>query len=280
MRVHKEEMKYRIFWLIGAGLCAILYFSGIFWTYEFFRKRILKRYRTIVLTYHRIRDDGKDSDISVSTKNFKKQMQYLTKNFNVISLNTLLNNIENRADIPVDNVAITFDDGFKDNYLNAYPILKRYKLPATIFLISQLAGVREDMLDSDEIKIMKNDNIDFGSHTATHQTLSDTDIETATQEIFNSKVEIENMLDEEIHFFAYPKGKRKHFDNQIKQQVEASGYKAAFATENGEITSDCDLFELKRIGMRNFPFFVFQLRVSGLFESRLVFFIRSLLRLT
>ncbi len=230
--------------------------------------------------YHRIRDDGKMPDISVSVENFEKQMAYLKNNFNVISLKSLCRNLKQLQALPVDSVAITFDDGYKDNYLNAYPILKKYQLPATVFLISRLIGTDGDMLENREINIMNKGGIDFGSHTLTHPVLSEIDSQTATAEISESKVEIERLLGEEVDFFAYPKGKYNDFNAQIKAQVQASGYKAAFATENGLITTESDLFELKRIGVRNFSMPVFKVRVSGLPESRLVYFFRQLMGIT
>lgn len=275
-----EEIKYRIFWLIGLVLSSILYFSGIVRFYNFFRKGVLKRYRTIILTYHRIRDDGKDSDISVSPGKFENQMAYLKKHFNVISLNTLIKNIEKKIDILMDNVTVTFDDGYKDNYLNAYPILKKFKLPATIFLVSKFVGNRKEILNIDEIKLMKKDGIDFGSHTVTHRVLTEIDINIAAEEIFHSKVDLENLINEKIQFFTYPRGKKNHFNKKVKALVEKSGYKAAFTTENGEIDNRSDLFELKRLGMRNYPLFVFKVRVSGIFESRFFYLVRNFLKLT
>ena len=275
-----EEIKYKSLWLIGIALSCTLYFTGIVAFYIYYRKRVLKRYRTIILTYHRIRDDGKDSHISVSTKSFESQMAYLKENFNVISLDTVIDNIGTKTDILIDNVAITFDDGYKDNFLNAYPILRKHRLPATIFLISKQVGKKEEILNIDEINIMKRDGIDFGSHTRTHKTLTEIDINTATEEIHNSKTEMERLLNEKIDIFAYPRGKKAHFNEDIKARVKRSGYKAAFTTENGEIANKADLFELKRIGIRNCPLFVFKARVSGIFESRLVSFIRKVLRLT
>jgi peptidoglycan/xylan/chitin deacetylase (PgdA/CDA1 family) len=275
-----EEVKYKRFWLIGVVLSAILHFSGIIRFYIYYRKRVLKRYRTIILTYHRIRDDSKDSHISVSTKDFESQMVYLKEHFNIISLDTLVETIEKKTDRLMDNVAITFDDGYKDNFLNAYPILKKHRLPATIFLVSKLVGKSAEMLNVDDIKLMKSDGIYFGSHTRTHKTLTEIDINTATEEIHNSKTELECLLNDKIDFFAYPRGKRRHFNNHVKAQVKKSGYKAAFTTENGEIDNRSDLFELKRIGIRNCPLFVFKTRVSGIFESRLVYAARKVLKLT
>jgi len=256
----------------------ILYFSGVIKLYIFLRKRLLKQYGVIVLTYHRIRDDGEDPDISVSSKEFEKQITYLKKYFNIISLNTLVDNIEKQTNIVRDNIAITFDDGYKDNFLNAYPILKKYQMPATIFLVSKSVGKKE-MLGTNELNLMKNNEIGFGSHTVTHKVLLKIVTGTATEEITYSKKELERLLNQKIQFFAYPKGKRNHFNEQIKALVKESGYKAAFTTENGEISNKSDLFELKRIGIRNCPLFVFKTRVSGIFESRLVYFLRKLLRM-
>jgi len=275
-----EEIKYKSFWLIGIALSCTLYFTGIVAFYIFYRKRVVKRYRTIILTYHRVRNDNKDSHISVSTDNFKKQMEYIKKHFNVISLDTLIKNIEKTSDTLMDNVAITFDDGYKDNFLYAYPILKKHRLPATIFLVSKLVGKSAEMLNVDDIKLMKSDGIYFGSHTRTHKTLTEIDINTATEEIHNSKTELECLLNDKIDFFAYPRGKRRHFNNHVKAQVKKSGYKAAFTTENSEIDNRSDLFELKRIGIRDCPLFVFKTRVSGIFESRLVYAARKVLKLT
>jgi len=279
MATQAIQDKYRIFWLLGACVSFALYFSGIISCYIFFRKRLLKKYRTIVLTYHRIRDDEKDPDISVSTSNFNRQMEYLKHNFEVVSLNTLIANVEPKTR-KADRAAITFDDGYKDNFLNAYPVFKKHDLPATIFLVSKQLGNSEKTLSIDEIKNMKSGKITFGSHTATHPVLTEINIQDAAREIQYSKTDLEKLLGEKVQFFAYPKGKKSHFNKQITEIVKAAGYKAAFTTENGEIAPNSDLFELKRIGIRNCPLFVFKVRVSGIFENRLAFFVRNLLRLT
>ena len=275
-----KDTKYRAFWLIGTFLAFILYFSGIVWLYTYIQKKFFKKYRTIILTYHRVRNDSKFPDISVSTEKFKRQIAYLKKYFNVISLKTLINNIEEKKELFMESVAITFDDGYKDNFLNAYPVLKNYNLPATIFLITEVIGKNKEMIDVDEIKIMKNGGFDFESHTVTHRVLTELDFAAVFEEISQSRVNLENRLDETIRFFAYPKGKRDHFNKYIKTQVEKSGYKAAFTTINGQIDKRSDLFELPRLGIRNCPFFVFKVRVSGIFESLPLYSIRNFLRLT
>lgn len=275
-----EEAKYRLFWFIGTILSFILYFSGIAWIFTFIRKRILKKFISTVIMYHRIRNDNKDLDISVTTKTFDRQMKYLKTHFDVASLDTLIDNIKKKTRTKTDSVAITFDDGYKDNYSNAYFILKKCKLPATIFLITGEIGKNDDMLNADEIHKMENERITFGSHTVNHQVLSKVSEEIATKEIVNSRLDLEEIINKKVKFFAYPKGKRYHFNEVIKAFVKNTGYKAAFTTENGQINEESDLFELKRIGIRNCPLFVFKVRVSGIFESRIIYFVRNVFKMT
>lgn len=117
---------------------AILYYSGII---ELLHYLITSKTRlAVILRYHSIAD-FKDGDftyaspqITVSTKKFEEQIKYLSKRYNVISLEELALYIKDGKELPENSLAITFDDGYKDNYLNAYPILKKYGVSATFFL--------------------------------------------------------------------------------------------------------------------------------------------------
>ncbi len=86
-----------------------------------------------ILTYHSIDDSG--SIISTSPDKFRSQMRHLRdKHFNVISLKEVVTNIRKKSPLPRRSIAITFDDGFKNVYNIAYPILKNYGFTATVFL--------------------------------------------------------------------------------------------------------------------------------------------------
>ena len=91
--------------------------------------------RFLILMYHRVRDDNVATNISVSTKNFERQMEYLKESFKLVSLENLVKNINSRTNSTMDAIAITFDDGYRDNYWNAFPILKKNGFPATVFVI-------------------------------------------------------------------------------------------------------------------------------------------------
>jgi len=88
-----------------------------------------------VLMYHSV--DGQyflPKNLKVSKKNFEAQIKYLKKNFNILNYDTFLKKLDSGFD---NDVLITFDDGFLDNYENAYPILTKYNVPALIFLIGE-----------------------------------------------------------------------------------------------------------------------------------------------
>lgn len=174
-----------------------------------------------------------------------------------------------------DTLVITFDDGFKDNFDNAYPILKKYGAGATIFLIAGAIG-QEDMLNEQQIREMQGSLIEFGSHTVTHPILATLPIQKATGEIADSKRLLQDLLHQEVNLFAYPKGKKNvHYTSVTKSIVQKAGYLAAVCTDNGPVSPDSDLFELKRIGIRNFPMFVIKTRISGIFESPPIRYFRN-----
>lgn len=93
-----------------------------------------------VLNYHRIDDphrkdfDSFQPNISAHPTEFNQQMEYLSRWFNVVSLREVVNWLNGHQTLPPHAALITFDDGYLDNYINAYPILQKYKFPAVIYL--------------------------------------------------------------------------------------------------------------------------------------------------
>lgn len=102
--------------------------------------------RITVLTYHRITHatlpsfDQLRSNVSADPAGFDRQMDYVARHFSVIDLDMLENAMLHDARLPPRPLLLTFDDGYLDNYENAYPILRKYQLPAVIFLMTSLIG--------------------------------------------------------------------------------------------------------------------------------------------
>ncbi len=97
-----------------------------------------------VLQYHHINWNKGDVN-TLTPREFEREIRYLSKrNYSSIFLNDLVNYLEKNGDLPSKPVAITFDDGFKDNFIYAYPVLKKYKMKATIFVITSALKEKTD----------------------------------------------------------------------------------------------------------------------------------------
>ena len=105
----------------------------------------LNKSQVAIIVYHRVADlmEAPFSLRPVETQQFEKQIRYLCKSFEILSLKELITLVLNRRSLPTKGVIITFDDGYRDNYLHAYPILKKYHVPATIFLTTGHIGTTE-----------------------------------------------------------------------------------------------------------------------------------------
>ena len=228
------------------------------------------QYVVPILNYHSISKNGVlgllASSSVVSPEIFLKQMNFLKKSkYKVITLEKLVSDIKARKKSFYKSVVITFDDGYKDNFKEAYPVLKKYGFPATIFVTVGNIG-KSGYLDYGQIKAMLKDNISFGSHTIGHPYLPDLKREDLEYQIIQSKKILEDNLKENIDFIAYPIG---GFTSEIQDIVRQAGYKAAFTTNRGIIKSynNDDLYALKRNKVTNKDRgFKFWVKVSGYYN--------------
>ena len=233
--------------LIGLVISlAIFYF---FW--------LSSRYTVPIITYHYFGYDNKIGGkrtplLFVAPDNFEKQMRYLKeKGYQVISLDTLVEGLKNGKKLPHNTVVITIDDGYKSIFTYAYPILKKYGFPATVFLISDFVGVKPYMLNWDEVKEMSKNNISFGGHTRNHVSLPSikNKKDVLWDEIAGCKKVIEDHLGMPIYYFCYPGG---GFNEEIEVFVKKAGYKGACATNRSfDILNKRNFYELDRISIRN-----------------------------
>jgi peptidoglycan/xylan/chitin deacetylase (PgdA/CDA1 family) len=209
-----------------------------------------------ILTYHSVDDSG--SVISVLPETFRRQMQLLRDlSCAAISLREFVRAVREQRPIAPRTVVITFDDGYRNFYTDAFPVLRRHGFHATMFLVSgycgrdndwpgQWPGIRKlPLLGWDEIAEMHRDGIEFGSHTATHPDLSRIPLAEAAREIQDSKTDIEARLGAPVTTFAYPYGR---FTPSLAELVRRE-FDGAVTTELAAARTGCDLHLLDRVDM-------------------------------
>jgi len=223
----------------------------------------------VVLMYHSI---GRNNVFStVSPENFEKQLCFLKKNnFNVITLSDFWRFLDKEEPLPKKTIILTFDDGYYDNFSYGWPILKRYKFKATIFLTTGLvggvkikkSGERLKMLSWQEIeKMQKSGIIDFQPHTQSHPRLTEISPELIQKEIGESKQSIEQALVKKAEFFAYPYG---DYNEAVVDILKTLGFKLALTVKEGRINLKDNPFYLKRKAIfSRTSFSQFKAKVNG-----------------
>jgi len=216
----------------------------------------------VILAYHKVNDSGRTA-LDVAPLNFRKQLESL------LAGGYAFERVEDIADVMLETrcpekktAAVTFDDGHRDNYSVAYPVLKEMGLPATVFLTTSLMG-SENFLSWDEIKEMSGSGISFGGHTVTHPRLTRIQPGQAREEIIGPKREIEKRLGKECTCFCYPYG---DVNEEIKSLVRECGYLSAVITPPKRGISE-DVLCLKRIGIyRHTDMLQFRLKLRGVYS--------------
>jgi peptidoglycan/xylan/chitin deacetylase (PgdA/CDA1 family) len=141
-------------------------------------------------------------------------------------------------------VILTFDDGYEDFYLNVYPLLKRYNMRATNYVIADYIG-RKDFMNPKQIQeLIDSDLVEIGSHTLDHMPLKTSTEAHARKEIFDSKVKLETQFHINIKTFAYPSGS---FNLDTVKFVKEAGYVAAVSTISGVDQTEENLYYLSRL---------------------------------
>jgi peptidoglycan/xylan/chitin deacetylase (PgdA/CDA1 family) len=191
-----------------------------------------------ILCYHQF---GKNcsSRLCITADIFERQMKYLKDNgYHVISPEQFIAFLQYRKSIPKKSVMITIDDGYRSAYNTAYPILKKYGYPATLFVYTNFVEISPKAITWEQLRELKENGFTIGSHTINHSDLSKRwNIESKEaykmrlrREIINSKQIIDKKLDQDTYFFAYPFGRTNHTVNLM---VQKAGYKLAVTMDRG-----------------------------------------------
>lgn len=198
-----------------------------------------------IICYHHVCEDNPSkSSIVVTNEKFTEHLKTLKDNgYTTLTISQLNDYLFNNKPIPEKSVMITFDDGYNDNYSNAFPILKEFNMNATIFVISALIDT-DNYMTSSQVKELSDYGIDIQSHTANHVDLITLSYEDQLKEFIVSKETLEKVIEKPINSIAYPLG---HFNEDSKKAAKDAGYSMGFTIDRGYADRDDSPFQLNRI---------------------------------
>jgi len=188
-------------------------------------------------------------------RRFAAQMALLSRlRCPVLPFDEALDALAGGRPVPQRAVVLTFDDGCENFYEHAFPVLKRYRFPAIVYLVSGLVGKRAEwfaadgrttppLMDRERILGLVREGIAFGSHGMGHMRLSGLDQKTLHREIARSKTDLESLLGIPIRHFCFPYGSH---DEAAVAMVRRAGYASAVTCVRGAALPGEDPFQLPR----------------------------------
>lgn len=237
--------------------------------------------RVVVLTYHSVH--GSSSAASVRPEQFEAHLAWLRAHTDVISFADVLAATED-ASRTCPAVAVTFDDGYADNYEIAFPILERYKVPATFFLTAGLIARDEAVIahcqalrrtDRASVEPMRVDQLremqaaghQFGAHTWAHVNLTRMSLDAAADDLERSKKWLEDALGQSMSSFAYPFGKvGRHYTQAHADLVQRLGHSSAASVAFRAVPLGRSPFHIPRFLVTNDTVEELQAKVMGHYD--------------
>lgn len=222
----------------------------------------LKNRKVGIFMYHSISDHQWKH--SVSPYEFRKQMNYLKKNFEIISLFDAYEYILEKRIINKQSIVVTFDDVYKDTIKNAVPVLKDLNIKATFFLttnLSKLDALKQlDRPSTEDLReLSSSDLFSIESHGHNHLNMTSLSPLDSEREIIESIFVIDSIVNKKPSFFAYPFGYRnENIINILKKY-----FSGACGIGEGHVGSGANIFALKRIQVdKTMSFIQFKLRTT------------------
>jgi peptidoglycan/xylan/chitin deacetylase (PgdA/CDA1 family) len=239
-RILKRGLKWGVEWTAAASGLAALYR----------RSRAFKcGYR--ILTYHRIEDNPRDS-FSVKTDHFRAHIAFLADHYRVVPLERMVRDMQ--ADRGHGEVAITFDDGYRELTDVVAPSLERRRIPATFFVVTGILDgkvkvARRDHVSWDDVRALAERRFSIGAHGVTHKSLGEAPLEEAESEIRESRQRILEETGAAPCGLAYPYGTYRDCSPELAEIVRRSGYDFAVTAIHGLNRHGCNPYLLRRVNV-------------------------------
>lgn len=214
---------------------------------------------TPVLMYHGFSAGGETDRYICKQRAFRRQMRALSLlGFRPITFGEMVRALREHRYPPPRAVVITIDDGYADNLAVAAPILAKRGFPATLFLVSRRLGATNDwdqapplggrpLMDGEQVAEMRKQGHEVGAHTRTHCSLPDVDDDAVTEQIAESRRDLEADLGTEVATFAYPYGR---FDGRALEAVDGADFLGACTTHPALVRLDEDPLRIPRLEVK------------------------------
>jgi peptidoglycan/xylan/chitin deacetylase (PgdA/CDA1 family) len=205
--------------------------------------------RVPILMYHYIRINPVPGDqlgynLSVTPNDFRAQLDWLASNgYHPIDFNDLRAYYDGRQPLPSRPVIITLDDGYKDLYTTAYPIIRTHGFKAVAYIVFGFLGAPNNVT-ADQVREMDRNGIQIGAHTVSHVDLTKTSASGLQHEVADSRTGLEWLVGHPVLDFCYPSGR---YDARVVSAVQAAGYQTATTTVPGIAHGLGDRFTWTRV---------------------------------
>lgn len=209
--------------------------------------RMIEVERGLVVVFHRVNRLPTTDGLTATPEKFEEFCRFFSRYFNVVTLTTFIQALEQGRSVG-GMLAITFDDGYLDNYEIAAPILKRLNLPATFFVTTrfigsefvpwwdQEIGMVFPWMNWDQVRALHGQGFEIGAHTRTHQDLGQVAGSAAMNEILGSRSDLEDQLGAPVQLFAYPYGREHQIMESNRDLVAQAGFRCCCSSFGGSNT--------------------------------------------
>lgn len=215
---------------------------------EYYEARDENKNVVPILVYHKIQpetllDTLLTREFILAKETFEEQIVYiLGEGYTPLTMHELIGR-QNNNNLPKKPIVITFDDGWLGQYTDALPILVKYKIPATFYIIDAMLG-KDNYMTLKQVKDLHDLGFEIGGHTVHHPRLTLITLEQAHNEIAGNKLYLETMLQDKIYSFCYPYG---NFNLDIENELKNNGYESARTSIKSVYNDFSNFYELKAI---------------------------------
>lgn len=206
--------------------------------------------RASILMYHSVAENK--AFFTVHPKDFERQLKFFqSHDFTMLPLSNLIAKLNTKSDIS-KIVVLTFDDGYQDNYEHVFPLLLKYQVPATIFLVTgaigstvkNSEGIELPILTKKEIQEMEGSNlIEFMPHTREHIPLTELSFSAAIEQVESSRKEVEELTGKAAPILSYPKGRHAGY---LIDYLKEHNWLGAVTVNEGLVATESNKFILPR----------------------------------